>query len=366
MRDLLEAAERSWDEALLAQVTAENFEAAHFLLDVASAGQLPALQGREVMLATELAAEVERAEGSVRAELDAEHSMLITTLQHARVNSEISDEQYGELTSLLEDAGRQVHGRDLAFARRLLRHAAALLPEYRAEANARLAARLEQVQADAHVDGKTFERVRRLIDDGQLLTAEELIYFLEIDEDVPDVYQSQDLPRFFPAVPNALPKGVTRELVMLVAKRGRLPGCPVLDFSGLSPDLAATASDALNAWRQVSQVEPGQRNNVSEPSQLLPALRMIGIETGGVKKLNDWPRSRDRRFIEVTINGIIGKALVPSFGSKLDGRLHVLLAWGQPSADLLMSWADGDRSGEGLLIAHFGSMSAQNTPGPRS
>ena len=146
---------------------------------------------------------------------------------------------------------------------------------------------------------------------------------------------------------------------MLVAKRGRLPGCPVLDFSGLSPDLAETASDALNAWRQVSQVEPGQRNNVSEPAQLLPALRMIGIETGGVKKLNDWPRSRDRRFIEVTVNGIIGKALVPSFGSKLDGRLHVLLAWGQPSADLLMSWADGDRSGESLLIAHFGSMSAR-------
>ena len=159
---LLEAAERSWDEALLGQVTAENFEAAHFLLDVAAAGQLPVLEGRELVLAAESAAEVERAEHGARAELVAEHGMLITALQHARVNSEISDEQYGELTSLLEDAGRQAHGRDLAFARRTLQRAAALLPEYRAEAKARLAARLRQMQADERVDGKIFERVRRL------------------------------------------------------------------------------------------------------------------------------------------------------------------------------------------------------------
>ena len=88
---------------------------------------------------------------------------------------------------------------------------------------------------------------------------------------------------------------------------------------------------------------------------------MIGIEPGigGVRKLSDWPRSREWRFIEVTVNGIIGEALAPAFGSKLDGRLRLLLAWGRPSADLLMSWADGDLSGEGLLIAHFGTMSAQ-------
>ena len=146
---------------------------------------------------------------------------------------------------------------------------------------------------------------------------------------------------------------------MLVRKRGCLEGCRVLDFRELSPDLAETASDALNYWRQMSHAEPAQRSHISEPGQLLPALRMIGIESSRVKQLSDLPRSRDRRFIEVTVNGIIGNSLVPAFGSKLDGRLRVLLAWGQPSADLLMSWAEGDQSGESLLITHFGTMSVQ-------
>ena len=110
------------------------------------------------------------------------------------------------------------------------------------------------------------------MDDGQLSTAEELIYFLEIDEDVPEVHQSQDLQRFFPAVPNALPRGLTHDLVMLVASAGASGGCPVLDFSGLSPDLAETASDALNGWRQMAQVEPAQRNNLSETTQLLSGV----------------------------------------------------------------------------------------------
>ena len=163
--------------------------------------------------------------------------MLASALRRARLNNEIIDEQDGELTSLLEDARRQSSGRDLATARRTLQRVTALLPEYRAEAKARLTVRLEQLQRDQRVDADTFERITRLMDDGQLSTAEELIYFLEIDEDVPDVYQSQDLQRFFPAVPDALANGITRELVMLVSKRGHLEGCPTLDYRDLSPDL---------------------------------------------------------------------------------------------------------------------------------
>jgi hypothetical protein len=357
VRELLAVVDRNWDEALTAQVDAENFEAAHFLLDVAAVEQLPIAHGHPAGL-TQHAATVEQAERAVRSELTAEHELLATTLRHGRLNNEISDEQDGELAGLLEDARRQSTGHNLATARQALQRVAALLPEYRAEAKARLTVRLEELQRDGRVDDDTCGRITRLMDDGQLSTAEELIYFLEIDEDVPEVYQSQDLHWFFPTVPNELSRGVTRELVMLVSKRGVLDGCPVLDFSDLSPNLAEMASDALNNWRQMAQAEPAARNNISEPGQLLPALRMMGLETGGVKKLPGWPRSSDRRFIEVVVNGIIGKALVPAFGSKLEGRLRVLLAWGQPSAELLMSWADGDPSGEGLLIAHFGTMSA--------
>lgn len=358
LADLLAAADRTWDDALTAQVDAENFEAARFLLDAASAEQLPA-DGRADQL-TGRAAAVEQAETAARAAIVAEHDLLMTTLRHARLNNEISDEQDGELAGLLDDARRRSATRDLTAARAGLRRVAAMLPEYRAQAKARLTVRLEQLQRDNRVDEDTCRRVTRLMDDGQLSTAEELIYFLEIDEDVPEVRESHDLGGFFPAVPDALPKGLTKDLVLLVTKRGVVNGCPALDYTGLSQDIADQASDALNNWRQMSGVGAAGRGSVSETTQLLPALRMIGLDTGKVTQLRDWPRSSDRRFIEVAVNNVIGKALAPAFGSKLvGGGLHVLLAWGQPSAELLLSWADGDPSGEGLLIAHFGTMSAQ-------
>lgn len=60
--------------------------------------------------------------------------------------------------------------------------------------------------------------------------------------------------------------------------------------------------------------------------------------------------------VDVTING---KAPAPAYGTKLGGRLRVLLAWGQASAQLLLSHADQDNSGDSLLIAYFGTMSTQ-------
>jgi hypothetical protein len=361
VRDLLTAAGRSWDDALTAQVAAENFRAAYFLLDIAVTGQLPVVAGAQATLSTTSADLVQQAERDARTAFGAEHDGLTVLLRQSRLNNEVSEEQDGELTSLLEDALLHSKDQDLGIAWRALRRVEAMLPEYRVQAKARLLARIEQLQRDGRVEGSVFERVTRLIDHGQLSTAEELIYFLEIDEDVPEVYQSQDLRQFFPAVPNALPNGITHDLVTLVRERGRLEGCSELNFSGLSPDLAVTAAEALKSWREISQTEPAQRSNISETAQLLPSLRMIGIEPGisGVRKLSDLPRSREWRFIEVTINGIIGEAIVPAFGSKLDKRLRLLLAWGRPSADLLMSWADGDPSGESLLIAHFGTMSAE-------
>jgi hypothetical protein len=88
-------------------------------------------------------------------------------------------------------------------------------------------------------------------------------------------------------------------------------------------------------------------------------LRVVGIEGNRIHQLDGLPRGRDRRFLDVVDVTTNGKALVPAFGSKLGGRLRVLLAWGQPSAQLLLSHADQDNSGDSLLIAYFGTMNAQ-------
>jgi hypothetical protein len=354
---LLEAAQRSWDVVVHAQTAAERFDVAAYIFEMSRVGILPrcTVDGDGL---TVVEADVFTAEAPVRQELVTAHEQLTATLRRARLNNEISDEQDGELAGLLADAETNLRGHNLASVRSILTRAEELLPEYRAEAKSRLTDRLDVLRADQRVDEPTLERLTKLMDDGQLSTAEELIYFLEIDEDVPDVHESEDLQRFFPAVPEALRRGITHDVIRAVKDRGQIPDCPVLDFSDLSPGLAALAADALNAWRQLGGYEPENRTRINETEMIAPALQLIGIEAQRHKRLDDLPRNQDRRFVEFSFGEILGKALVPAFGSKLGKRLRVLLAWGQPSADLLISWADGDKSGESLLVAHFGTMSA--------
>ncbi len=354
--ELLAAIDRGWDEAVALHVDGANFEVARFLLDKASVGQLPAGNLTDVEAQ---ASAVDAAEKAARTKLEHELDRFSAVLGRARSDAEISEEQDGELSSLLEGARKRAKGHDLARVRQMCEELEQLLRDYRAEARARLEVRLETLKQEDRVEVGTSDRITKLMDSGQLSTAEELIYFLEIDEKTPDIYESEDLERFAPAVPDALVHGVTADLVASVRGRAVVDACRTLDFTQLSETRAELAADTLKNWREMSLADPAQRYNLGERAQLLPVLRMMGLETGSVTKLSDWPRGRDRRFVEVAVTGHVGQAIVPAFGSKLGGRLRVLLAWGQPSAELLMSWADGDTSDESLLIAHFGTMNMQ-------
>ncbi|MGV9532633.1 hypothetical protein ACWEU6_11860 [Streptosporangium sandarakinum] len=353
VEQLLAAAQRTWTEAVFTQVAAENFDAANFLLAAASLNLLPGASERE--FGEDTAAAVAVAQAEVQAQLEALHEQLLAELRRAQINNEVSEEQAGELTGLLQDADTSVT-RNFAAVRVQLAYVAEQLPLYRAEAARRLSDRLAALH---DIDDGTVERVERLIATGELSTAEELIYFLEIGEPVPQISEQHDLQQFFPAVPDALQSGLTTEVIQAVRSRGQVSGCKALDFSRLSPDLAELAAAALDDWRQLATTPPEGRGKITERELLLPALRITGIEGKRIRRLDDLPRGRDRRFIDVVDVTINGKAPAPAFGSKLGGRLRVLLAWGQPSAQLLLSHADQDNSGESLLIAYFGTMSAQ-------
>lgn len=204
--------------------------------------------------------------------------------------------------------------------------------------------------------------IQRLIDAGELSTAEELIYYCEVGEPVPDVTVREDLTRFFPTVPDALPGGITADVIEAARIGGVVPGCDVLDFGRLSEDARVAVAGALNAWRLLSLTPVEGRSQISERSQLLPALRVAGFEFDVQKtranRLDNLQKGRERRFIELTNVSRNGKAMVPQFGSELRGRLRVLLCWGQPAEDLLMSWVDQDTSADSILVAYFGAMSA--------
>ena len=351
--ELVAATTRSWEDAVRLHVAAENFAAAYHLVAADASGLLAGPGAQQLTPA--VVALVAASETAAGTELAGARTELAAELRTARTNNQITEEQDAELTALLADTKRA--GADLAQVRTTLATIAAMLPHYSQRATTRLCDRLDRAAAEHGVLTADLARVGAFIADGDLATAEELIYLLETDEDLPSPEQHDDLALFFPAVPRQLPSGITPALVNVARARGVDPACPVLDFSGLSEDQAQLNAAALESWAELGATPPQQRSQVSESTLLLPALRMVGIEGMKVDQLSALPRHRDRRFVDIREVAVNGKAMVPAFGSKLGDRRRVMLAWGQPSAETLMSYVDQDPSGQSVIVAYFGTMS---------
>lgn len=353
---LVDAVTLDWPAAFAAKLDAEEYPAAEYLLRALRAGAMPGADGLDPGAEEALMA----AEHSSRGALQGVREQLLAELRRARLQNEISEEQDGELTGMLDGADPRER-RDLDVVRRRLDALGSQLPHYREEAARRLEQRLHDLVEQPSRVEVDVAHIQRLIDDGQVSTAEELIYFLEVGEAVPSTVARADLTRFFPAVPDALPTGLTPAAVAAASAGGVLDGCPVLDFARLSPETRADVAAALDAWRLAGSTPAEGRSRVDERTVLLPALRLTGFEfepsTKAVKL--DVRKGRDRRFVELTDVSIVGKAMVPQFGSALRGRLRVLLVWGQPAEDLLMSYVDQDTSGDAVLVAYFGTMPAE-------
>jgi hypothetical protein len=366
---LVAAVGRSWQDAFNAQVAAEEYPTADYLQAAIRSGALPAADAE---LDRDAAQTLQTAEHQSQADLQTIRRQLLAELRRARLRNEISEEQDGELTTMLDAADPDTHagsGRDeprerrsMAAVRTQLAEVAKLLPAYREEAARRLQDRLERlVEQPARRAPVDAPHIQRLIDAGDLSTAEELIYYCEVGEPVPRDTIREDLTRFFPAVPNALPGGITADVLEAARAGGVVAGCDVLDFGGLSEHARAVVADALNAWLLLSLTPVEGRSRISERSQLLPALRLAGFEfdvQAKANRLDNVQKGRERRFVEVTNVSWNGNPMVRQFGSGLGGRLRVLLCWGQPAEDLLMSWVDQDTSADAILVAYFGTMSA--------
>ena len=151
------AADRTWQEAFDAQVAAEEYQTAQYILAMAQAGFLG---GAGSELRRDAADQLQVAEHRSEQDLRNIRSQLRSELQRARQRDEITEEQDGELTTLLESAdpdakpggdGRQVeHHRRLSVMRQQLGEVSRLLPGYREEAAQRLRDRLEQLVRQPH------------------------------------------------------------------------------------------------------------------------------------------------------------------------------------------------------------------------
>ncbi|WP_449476162.1 hypothetical protein [Streptomyces abikoensis] len=356
---LLEAVDRTWDEAIRHQLGRDEFGAVRTIADLADLAMLPA--AHTLTASEQRRAQLTERENERRAELAEKERHLAARLRRSQADEALTVEQDVSLQELLADARAELEDdgqRELAAARRNLDRVEELLPRYRQEAADRLRARLSALR---DVSAEDRERVLRNLDTDSLATAAELVYFLELGEPVPEI-RSEDshLEAFFPAVPDALPGGIDAELIEAVRNRARYRDHGVLDYAALSEGEAERAATALELWSGLATA--GDRARINARVNLTPALSLLGYEVQKAHPLDDLPRRKDYRFFELVDVHVTGRAWAPAFGSQIKdrgGKLRALLIWGSPAAKLLISRALLDPDESSLLVVHFGTLDSR-------
>ncbi|MGW2549034.1 hypothetical protein [Streptomyces sp. NPDC001635] len=359
--ELLTAVDRDWQDALDERLSHDAFTAARDIVDLAGRGLLPAAQAGEFTPPADT--EIDDWEALRRTELRTVHRELVAELHRAQADGAVTEDQDLGLQELLEDAHRHLEDadrHDLLDVRRALDTVKSDLPAFRQQAAARIRARLDALEPTAEERAQVLRR----LETNDLATAADLVYFLEIGEDVPEIEGGEShLTDFFPAVPDGLPGGIDHDLVDLVRSGGKHPTLPVLDYGGLSTDEAALAANALDEWRALAAAETKDRFQVAPTRQVPPLLKLLGYDAKSARPLDDRSQHRrEYRLFEATGVEINGRAKAPAFGSQIreqGGNLRVMMVWGRPPAKVVMSWAERDTSGASLLVVYFGTLSRE-------
>ncbi|WP_165984021.1 hypothetical protein [Streptomyces sp. YIM 98790] len=352
MQAVCDAADRTWEQAARAHVAAERFDTAHQLLELAGRGLLPGIA--DDVLPDNLDTVIRNSGKLVAEELARAAEVLERRLRTSRVHNVVDETTERALEHRLRDA-EPTPDRNLAAVRSEQAALNAELNRAWERERARFRARLEELPDAAEADR---ERVRKLLRDGDLLTAEQILNSLAKGEGIPALPdRGEFFHRFFPAVPDALVDGITQKLVETVRARGAFAGLPQLSFSRLSRENAMTTADALEAWRQMALREGKERREGLKESELLaPALRLLGLRNPRPVRQDRLPFGKDHRFLVLPGPEPLGDAPVPEFGSARGHRLHILLVWGEPEPKRLQSWIEDDKGGAGLIVAHFGTL----------
>ncbi|MEV6424827.1 hypothetical protein [Streptomyces sp. NPDC051662] len=359
--ELLTAVDRGWQDALDERLSHDAFSAARDIVDLAGRGLLPAAQAGEFTPPADT--EIDDREALRRTELRTAHRELVAELHRAQADGAVTEDQDLGLQELLADAHRHLEDadrHDLLDMRRALDTVQNDLPAFRQQAADRIRARLDALDLTAEERAQVLRR----LETNDLATAADLVYFLEIGEDVPEIEGGEShLADFFPAVPDGLPAGIDHDLVDLVRSCGKHPTLPLLDYGGLSTDEAALTADTLDEWRALAAAEPKDRLQVAPTRQVPPLLKLLGYDAKSARPLDDRSQHRrEYRLFEAIGVEINGRAKAPAFGSQVreqGGNLRVMMVWGRPPAKVVMSWAERDTSGASLLVVYFGTLSRE-------
>lgn len=344
---LAEALGASWDDVIATRISSGDFGTARHAIAVATTGSPQ--QQEQQMLALTAALSSRRETTTARLDHLREQAGLATRL------GQLGNDDQIRLATDLEKADPYTR-EDLNVVDVELDRIERALPELAAVAAAELNAKLHMLVESGRVGVDAERRIQQRIEANDLASADEILAAVEAGLDLPDLVTLDLFTEFFPDVPKALQTGLTGELIAAVRAGGTAAGC---DYGRLPEGTRDTNAQALSSWMAAANAT--QRHSITFQA-LAPALGLAGVEArtdGQTPAAIRDARSGDRRFLDLAGVSVTGNAIVPAFGSSLNGQLRLLLVWGQQTPQTIINWVKQDTSDLPVLVCLFGTMSAE-------
>jgi len=277
-----------------------------------------------------------------------------TRLNSNRSLGRITEEDWPELSGLLEEAKEDLARDELARCDAGVERLTERLSEAQASAHTQLEERFKGLLAEHNISEADQVRVQQCLSEARLATAEEYLATLRSGSALPVITSGgEGLGVFFPAMNDKIAEqGRIDARASRQAERGGKWG--PLHFDSLSKAERDDASKGLSAWSSL--------RGSFDAEDLRSILVTLGIE--GVVETRRGG-GKDRQAFEITKFRRNGKAMVPEFGSRSGGHdqaslLNLLVVTAEVGVDLLAQWAKDDERGTPLLVLYSGVLGSHD------
>ncbi|MFI5977268.1 hypothetical protein [Streptomyces sp. NPDC051452] len=341
--DVSKARVTSWETAARDHASAENYATARTSLEMFE------LQGGRSEVVSKLRGEHHRLRAVSRREVEA----LSLTVRHraetaARLG-QLEEPGRSRVSARLEAVKRNIGGDNLGTVRRECTEILGQLDIQRDEERSKFQAKATQLLNNSDASASMADKIRALISQGDLATAEEFLLAVRERNEPPTVEPATDFDAFFPTVCDALESGITPELIREAGNGGTHRG---LDFSALTPAQRSQTADALTALQQLHT----QWNTFrTRKHHLKLTMRLAGIEYIDETDAG-LTGPATRRWFDITDVKLVGPCRLPQFGSGSDGRLRVMTTRSVSDARTLLGWIEQDVSQLPVLVVVTGSL----------
>lgn len=201
-------------------------------------------------------------------------------------------------------------------------------------------------------------RITRQLDDGDLVTAQEFLAQLTAgsyrlpDEADTDKTFGEFWPRFIGetvALASHSDGADAGWLEKAAAQHRAITGLPLL-----SPDADQAVEHGLNGWLLLTQ----QKRGGAYERWLKDVLYLLGFEVRGPFAYSR--QNRSGQWGTKFEAKLVGRALVPAYGSSADGHYQVLLAWGKQDPDRVIEMVEDLPRQAPVIVLLFSTLSAKD------